>query len=64
VPAEPDTSEARCPRCGGLRGEYHVFLPPTLYDEAKRHGYDMTCYVRQEPIPVRPQPLRNTAHAR
>jgi hypothetical protein len=33
------------------RGFGPVFLPPSLYDEAERQGYDMHGYVKQQPVP-------------
>lgn len=45
-----ELAEYVCPRCGDANS--HVILPPWLYDEAKRQGYDMTCFVRQKLIPT------------
>lgn len=32
-------------------GVQAVFLPPALYDAAQRAGYDMSWFVKQQPIP-------------
>jgi hypothetical protein len=32
-----------------------VYLPPSLYSEAERRGYDMSGYERQLPMPAGPR---------
>lgn len=34
-------------------GMYALFLLPALYDAAQRAGYDMNCFVKQQPITTR-----------
>lgn len=38
--------------CRERTGFSAVFLPPKLYEEAERQGYDMRYYVKQQPIPT------------